>query len=215
MRSRIVVPVVVLAALAGCGSTKSPAVPSLPGSSAGPAGSADPGGRAGKGEPRATGAAGDFSPERRQKLHDAADCIRRHGIPTYADPVLTGDGHVYTDARSYQGADQPTLTAVDQACGQLVAAAGFQPNEEAPAPPALLQAGVKAAQCMRAHGLPDFADPTSTTMFTPGHGFGITNPNSMPPGGKQNPVFRSAIDACKPLLDEENRLSTLEQLGHA
>jgi hypothetical protein len=179
-------------------------------------GSAGPGGGGGdKGEPRATGAAGDTGPARQHKLHDASDCIRRHGIPTYQDPVLTADGHVYTDARSYQNASEATLTAVDAACGKLIAAAGFQPSEEAPAPPNMVAAGVKAAECMRAHGLTGVTDPTSTTYFSPGHGFGLSAAGGLPAGGKSNPIVRQALQACRTLNDEVSRLSQLSNLGHA
>jgi hypothetical protein len=206
-------------ALTGCGSAaKAPEVPSLPGAatsstpSAGASGGAGNAGN-GKSEPRATGAAGDNSDARRHKLHDAADCVRKHGIPTYRDPVLTADGHVYTDARSYQDASDAALTAVDAACGVLMAAAQFTPTEQAPAPPKLVQAGVKVAQCLRAHGLTDVTDPTSTTMFTPGHGFGMTG--TLPPGGKDNPVVKAALDACRTQIKEETRLSSMESLAGA
>src|SRR5450759_4527341 len=48
--------------------------------------------------------------------------------------------------------------------------AGLNPGNEPPAPPQLVQAGVRAAECQRAHGLPDVHDPTANTPYTPGHG---------------------------------------------
>jgi hypothetical protein len=184
--------------LAGCGRSASPGVPSLGGRSARPAG--------------ATG------PARAAALHAAAQCIREHGIPTYQDPVLTADGHVYTDARSIQDADRntrdtPTLDTVRRACGQLVAAAGFQPDDEAPAPPKLVAAGVKAAQCLRANGLPNYRDPTSSSPFVPGHGFQISS-DEVPAGGKADPTVQRALQACRPLLDEEIRQSSLGNLAN-
>jgi hypothetical protein len=203
-------------ALTGCGSAaKTPEVPSLPGGSASstPSAGASGAARDAKGKPQATGPAGDNSDARRHKLHAAAECIRGHGIPTYQDPVLTADGHIYTDARSYQNATDAALTAVDSACGALMAAAQFRPDEQAPAPPKLVQAGVKVAQCLRAHGMPEVTDPTSTTIFTPGHGFAMTG--TLPPGGKDNPVVRGALDACRDAIQEETRLSSMESLAGA
>jgi hypothetical protein len=183
--------------LAGCASS-GPAVPSLGGRTNQPAG--------------ATGAA------RAAALHAAAQCIREHGIPTYQDPVLTSDGHVYTDERSIQDADRdnrdaPTLQAVQRACHDLIAAAGFAPDDEAPAPPRLVAAGVKAAQCVRANGLPNYRDPTSATPFVPGHGFSITG-DQMPAGGKADPLAQQAFRACRALLDDEIRESSLGNLAH-
>jgi hypothetical protein len=186
-------------ALAGCGARPdAPGVPGVGGRSAQPAG--------------ATG------PARAAALHAAAQCIREHGIPTYQDPVLTADGHVFTDARSIQDADRdrrdtPTLDAVRRACGQLIAAAGFRPDDQAPAPPKLVQAGVKAAQCLRANGLANYRDPTSATPFVPGHGFSITG-DQMPAGGKADPAARRAFEACRSLLDDEIRESSLGNLAN-
>jgi len=187
----------VLGTLTACGHPASPTVPSL------------------SGAPRQSGTGGgDAGPARKDKLHAAADCIRQHGIPTYQDPVLTSDGHVYTDARSLQDASEATLKAVETACAAQISAAQFQPDAQAPAPAAMVQAGVKAAQCLRANGLPNVKDPTSTTFFTPGHGFGLTQ-DELPAGGKQDPVVQRAFAACRSLLNEATRLSTLESLGHA
>jgi hypothetical protein len=161
-------------------------------------------------------------------LHAAGQCIRTHGIPTYQDPVLGANGQVYTDSRSvedFEAAAAPTsgggdrdsaLNGIRQACGALIAAAGFQPGDEAPAPPALVQAGVRAAQCLRAHGLPNYRDPTSATAFTPGHGFGITSdelPNNGA-AGKLDPTLQAALAACRQQLDAEISASYLSSLAH-
>jgi hypothetical protein len=199
-----------------------PAVPSLSGAtgatSAGSAGS--PSGSKSVSRPRV-----GYSPTRVEQLHAAAQCIRSHGVPTYQDPVLTADGHVYTDARSIQdiGAatksrsqQQDMADAIRQACGHLFAVAGLQPDDESPAPPALVQAGVRAARCLRAHGLPNMRDPTSESLFTPGHGFGITMDELPNNGalGKQDPTVQRAFSACRTLLDAETRASSLSNLAH-
>jgi hypothetical protein len=217
VRSRYrAIAIIVVGALAACG--HAPASPTVPRLSGGVQATGTPsGGASGNGkDPFGIGGAEstDSSAARKAKLHAAAECIRQHGVPTYQDPVLMSDGHVFTDARSLQDADEPTIEAVQSACHTLIAAAQFQPGEQAPAPPKLVQAGVKAAQCLRANGLPNMKDPTSTSIFTPGHGFGLT-PDEIPAGGKENPVVQHAFGACRPLLDEETRQSTLESLGNA
>ena len=202
--------------LTGCaaGGPASPAVPtaaqSVAGTAAGQGGAGQ--GSAGQGS-AGQGSAGQGGAARAAALHQAAQCIRQHGIPSYADPVLTAGGRVYSDSRSIQDASQAALSAVQQACGALAASAGLSPADEPPAPPQLVQAGVRAAQCMRAHGLVNDADPSARTPYTPGHGFGMTA-SEVPAGGKASPVFQRAAQACRALLDAEITASTLTSLGH-
>jgi len=203
----LIVAFVAIGLLSACGKSSTPTVPRLAGGSA----SASAGSSTAPKNPNIGGPATDA---RRAALHTAAECIRQHGIPTYKDPVMTGDGDVYTDARSVQDAGDATLAAVQQACGSQIAAAQFQPDNQAAAPPKLVAAGVKAAQCLRANGLPKVTDPTSSTLFTPGHGFGL-NGDALPAAGKQDPVVQRAFAACRTLLNEETRLSDLGSLAGA
>jgi hypothetical protein len=197
----------VLITLTACGrAPSSPSVPSLPHGSGGA--SANPSGGPNQ---NPNGVTGDGSAARRTALHNAAECIRQHGVPRYQDPVLTANGQVYTDARALQETtDDTVLAAIETACGELIRAARFAPDDQAPAPPKLVQAGVKVAECLRAHGLPNVKDPTANSSFTPGHGFGHTADEV--PGGKDD-TFRRATEACKGPIDESNRLSSLGNLG--
>jgi hypothetical protein len=180
-------------ALAGCGGPGGPpaAVPSL-----GPAASA---------------AGGSGSQDAGKNLHAAAQCVRQHGIPSFADPVRTPGGAVYSDLRSIQDAPAAALNAVRAACAGLLTQAGLNPEREPSAPPALVQAGVRAAECERAHGLPTMQDPTARTPYTPGHGFSLTA--SEVPGGKLGQGFQEAGRACHVQIDAEIRSSTLSSLG--
>jgi hypothetical protein len=146
-------------------------------------------------------------------LHAAAQCIRQHGIPAYADPVLTASGQVYSDSRSIQDAPDAVVSAVQQACGTLAARAGLNPLYEPSAPPQLIEAGVRSAECLRAHGLPNVQDPTAQTPYTPGHGFGFSA-GELPAGGKADPGYQAAAHACRALLDAEIRASTLASLSN-
>ncbi|HLK00535.1 MAG TPA: hypothetical protein VKU39_11585 [Streptosporangiaceae bacterium] len=189
--------------VAGCGGSgaSGAAVPSL----AAQAGQGQ--GQAGQGQ----GQAGQA--DRASALHAAAECIRQHGIPRYADPVLTPGGQVYSDLRPIQDAGDAAIAAVQQACGTLMARAGLDPQNEPPAPPQLVQAGVRSSECLRAHGLPNVKDPTAQTPYTPGHGFGFTR-DEIPAGGKADPAFQQATHACRAILDAEIRASTLASLGN-
>jgi hypothetical protein len=186
--------------LAGCAGS-GPAAPAVPTAPQGGAVSSQP---SEAGQAAANG--------RAAALHAAAQCIRQHGVPSYQDPVLASGGRVFSDLRSIQDAPDATISAIQQACGTLVARAGLSPQDEPPAPPQLVQAGVRAARCMRAHGLPNLHDPTSQSPYTPGHGFGMTA-NEVPSGGKASPVYQTAAHACRSLLDDEIRASTLASLG--
>ena len=202
--------------VAGCASSGSSpaAVPSLSqgasqGSQAASQGNqpASPGASA-----RATSAQGTWA-GRAAELHAAAQCIRQHGIPSYTDPVLTASGQVYTDSRSFDNAPRSVWDALQQACGALAARAGLSPDAEPLAPPQLVEAGVRSAQCLRAHGLPNVYDPTAQTAYTPGHGFGFTA-GEIPAGGKSDPAYQAAAHASRAILDAEIRASTLASLGN-
>src|SRR5579862_207517 len=162
---------------------------------------------------RQPAAAGGSGAARAAALHAAAVCIRQHGVPSYADPVLTASGQVYSDSRSIQDAPQSVANAVQQACGALAAQAGLNPLNEPAAPAQLVEAGVRSAECLRAHGLPEVQDPTAQTPYTPGHGFGFSR-DEIPAGGKADPAYQAAAHACRSILDAEIRASTLASLGN-
>jgi hypothetical protein len=189
---------VIAALLAGCGGqgTASTVVPSL---SQGASAAANAGAAAGSGRTAA--------------LHAAAQCIRAHGIPAYQDPVLTPGGAVYSDSRSIEDAPPSTVNAVHQACRTVLTQAGLSPGNEPPAPAQLVRAGVKLAECLRAHGLPNVVDPTARTTYTPGHGFGMTA-TEMPSDGKASPVWQGASRACHAQIAAELTASTLGSLGN-
>lgn len=177
---------------AGCGGAAAPAtVPSLSGASGGQGGSGS----------------------RAAELRAAAQCIRQHGVPGYADPVLTASGAVYSDTRSIQDASPAALSEVRAACGALMSRARLNPEREPQAPPQLVQAGVHSAECARAHGLPMMKDPTVRTTYTPGHGFGLSA-DEVPAGGKLSQGFQEAVHACGRLFAAEIRASTLASLGN-
>jgi hypothetical protein len=191
--------VVLMAGCSGSGGA-SPVVPSLS------QGAAAAQGNGGQGN-------GGSGSARASALHAAAQCIRQHGIPGYADPVLTPGGQVYSDSRSMQDASQSVFNAIARACGTLLARADLNPGREPPAPPQLVRAGVRAAECLRAHGLPNVQDPTARSQYTPGHGFGMTR-SQMPAGGKASPVWQHARQACVAQVTAEIQASTLASLGN-
>lgn len=168
------------------------------------------------GGPSASAAVSHGSASQAAALHTAAQCIRDHGVPAYPDPVVAPDGSVYVDTRTLEdasGGNHAFFDPIRAACQSLFDAAHWNPISEPRATPALVQAGVRAAQCMRAHGLPNFTDPTAATPFSPGHGFS-EEPSELPAGGKLNPVVQRARTACDAQIQAELNASSLASLSH-
>src|SRR5690349_9333564 len=101
-------------------------------------------------------AGGGSSADRVAALRAAAECLRQHGITNFADPVLGANGQVFTDRRSLdeaEGRQRGAADAAASACRSQLGAASWNPDQQPPAPPELVAAGVKAAQCLRQHGM--------------------------------------------------------------
>ena len=112
-----------------------------------------------------------------------AQCMRSHGTPNFPDPVATPSGSygfrttgIDPKSAGFQGALQAckSLSPEWWSGGQQLT-------------PGQQQAWLSWAKCIRAHGMPSFADPTF-----PGGGavqISAADGSSSPP--------QSAIDACK------------------
>jgi hypothetical protein len=111
-----------------------------------------------------------------------SQCIRSHGVPNFPDPVQTPSGGygyrtagIDPNSAAFQGALQ--------ACQALPSpwhSTGQQPS------PAQQQAWLNWARCIRAHGLPDFPDPTFSGREV--HDSGM---------GSSSSQLQQAMDACK------------------
>jgi len=152
-------------------------------------------------------------------LHTAAQCIRDHGIPNYQDPVVGPGEVVYADQRNLERADGAVVQQAIAACRSQIGAANFDPSQRPHPPAQLVRDGVREAQCLRAHGLPNWPDPKPTDTFDPGHGFQVTEAafaGAVPPGAnpKLSNSFRQAIQACSRESDAVSRDSQLSALAH-
>jgi hypothetical protein len=110
-------------------------------------------------------------------------CMRAHGVPDFPDP--NAQGKPFT-AQNLQpagvAADSPQFEAASTTCAHLLVP---------PSPAQLAQQTrelVRYAACMRAHGLPDFPDPTTTANG--GSSLSLT------PGVVDSPDFQPAEQAC-------------------
>ena len=90
----------------------------------------------------------------------AVACARNHGMPGVPDPVLSANGQVTIPG----GAPTPT-PAVRSACAAQIrvaeAASNTLPNVSA----SDMQALLRYAACLRAHGLPRWPDPNAQGVF--------------------------------------------------
>jgi hypothetical protein len=124
------------------------------------------------------------------ELYDRwAQCMRQHGVQM-SDPTIDSQGQVSINAT---GVDQATFQAANQACQSLQQAAQKANGGGAAGPkpdPAQL---LKFSECMRAHGLADFPDPSASG--------GIQISSS--PGSDlspDNPTFQTAQQACQSIM---------------
>src|SRR5262245_55029475 len=90
------------------------------------------------------------SGDRTAKLHDAAECLRQHGVQNFHDPVLGADGQVFTDTRALEEKEpQTTVSTALTACRDKINAANWHPAQVPPAPASLVAAGRTACPTSR------------------------------------------------------------------
>jgi len=141
--------------------------------------------------PSATAGASKFAS---QGLRFSA-CMRSHGVTDFPDPSPGGGIHI--SAGSGINPFSPAFKAARNACLSLM------PGPPANQHPTPLQIATtrQISQCMRAHGVTGFPDPTFTPPSSPA-GFSIVEdrggvilavPTTINPG---SPVFRKAAGAC-------------------
>lgn len=143
-----------------------------------------------------SGKSGDAASNANARGLKFADCMRSHGISNFPDP--NPGGGISITPGSGINPRSPAFQSAQSACFKLLPGGG--PANVRPSESAKLTM-LKTAQCMRAHGLRNFPDPT-TTPPTPGNGSGLVLGRggvflSLPPGvSPQSPAFRQAAAAC-------------------
>jgi hypothetical protein len=123
-------------------------------------------------------------------LHNAAQCIRDHGVPNFPDPVLDAHGRIQIDDNLLKNLPAAVQQSAENACKSQINAAeqAAQVQQPAVTPQELAQL-TTFAKCMRAHGFPNFPDPDSHGSFT------ANSPGALP-SDKRNPSFQ----ACRAQL---------------
>jgi hypothetical protein len=152
-------------------------------------------------------AASATGPTREQAALAYARCMRSHGVPDFPDPDSNGNFHLSNSQQgggsrgsgSNSGSGQESNpvssqeTAANQVCNHLLDV-GAQMNG-AQQQHAVSQL-VKYGQCMRAHGVPNFPDPHTTSG-----GIGVPSGIGFDLSGidLHSPQYQAASHACQPL----------------
>jgi hypothetical protein len=97
-----------------------------------------------------TGAAGHLGPAVKM-----ARCMRAHGVPDFPDPSAGGPVVIPNGVN----AKAPAFQSAQRTCNKELPSGGGSASE--PSESARL-AMVAMARCIRAHGVPNFPDPTAT-----------------------------------------------------
>jgi hypothetical protein len=103
-------------------------------------------------------------------------CMRSHGVPNYPDPG--GDGNLPKGSAQAFGVSNSQYQAAERACRHLLptrdttfTASLTQCLMTGDCPPAVLQRalteGLRFAQCMHNHGVPNWPDPAVDSMGRP------------------------------------------------
>jgi hypothetical protein len=166
----------------------------------------------GSGNGRNAGSATASSSGRAHAGLKMAQCMRANGVPSFPDPSSNG-GPIGIAG----GGSNGTVTVGGVSVAQSTLRAAFQKcQKDLPQGPpltsaqiaSLRQGALKMAQCMRAHGVPNFPDPQITTG-PGGHGIGIRIGPGPGAGGqtagnakRPPPAFQSAQKVCMPLMQK-------------
>ncbi len=124
-----------------------------------------------------------------------ADCMRSHGVPNFPDPGPGGGVQIGAGINP----QSPAFQSAQSKCSSLMPGPGGGP---APASEALKVRMLREAQCMRAHGLPSFPDPTASRPSPSEQGglaLAFGHPGSfiaIPKSLVDSPAFNHAAARC-------------------
>jgi hypothetical protein len=127
-------------------------------------------------------------------------CIRSHGVPNYPDP--SKNGNLPKGGAQTFGASSSQYEAAEQSCRNLLPTGGsaslVQCLMTGDCPPSVVQPalteGRKFAQCMRAHGVTNWPDPSVDSLGRPS--FQVTRA-SISIDATRSPRMLSKIGDCQ------------------
>jgi hypothetical protein len=118
-------------------------------------------------------------------------CIHQHGVPNFPEPQVSEHGNSVSIKMAVPASlgHNPKFKTAQTACRKLLPGGG--PGNQAPLTPAQQAQYLKAAACIRSHGVPNFPDPTFS-----GGGVHIEHQNL----NESSPVFKTAVHDCESLI---------------
>lgn len=122
-------------------------------------------------------------------------CMRSHGVPDFPDPASGGGVPKVTQQQA--GVSNARFQAAQRACAQLL-----QPSQAQVLH--IVTGLLNFARCMRAHGIPNWPDPTTDRSGQPVFDIGGIDPDS--------PRVSNTADECTHLLVQSTSGPTTIQL---
>jgi len=120
-------------------------------------------------------------------------CMRSHGVPNFPDPHISSSGNEVKVAVRVTPAitGNPKFKSAQQACSKLLPGGGPGSGPNHQISPQEQSQYLKAAACIRSHGVPHFPDPTFS-----GGGVHIEHHGL----NERSPAFKAAVHACESLI---------------
>ncbi len=134
---------------------------------------------------------GESSPGSQAVAYSA--CVRAHGVPNFPDPKITTHGNEGSVAIAINPSisGNPHFKSAQQACKKLLPGGGPGGEGNHEITPSEQGRYLKAAACIRSHGVPNFPDPTFS-----GGGVHIEHRGL----NESSPAFKAAVQACESLI---------------
>jgi hypothetical protein len=121
-------------------------------------------------------------------------CVRAHGVPNFPDPKVSTNGNEVKVAIGINPSisSNPHFKSAQQACSKLLPDGGPGAEGNHQISPGEQSQYLKAAACIRSHGIPSFPDPTFS-------GGGVHLPKTVGIN-LHSPQVRVAEEACQSLI---------------
>jgi hypothetical protein len=176
--------------IAGCGgATKTPTVAHLGSSTS----SSRSSGGSGSSSSGSGGSQGSSASQNSQAVAYSA-CVRAHGVPNFPDPKISTHGNEVKVAIAINPAisGNPHFKSAQKACSKLLPGGGPGGEGNHQISPQEQSQYLKAAVCIRSHGIPSFPDPTFS-------GGGVHLPRAAGIN-LHSPQVHAAAEACQSLI---------------
>jgi hypothetical protein len=137
------------------------------------------------------GSTGSASPDGQAVAYSA--CVRAHGVPNFPDPKVSTNGDEVKVAIAVNPSisGNPHFQSAQEACRKLLPGGGPGAGSNHQISPQEQSQYLKAAACIRSHGIPNFPDPTFS-----GGGVHVSQKGI----NLHSPQARAAEEACQSLI---------------